>query len=72
MMKIAAALYIKVKTLEMGANKSHNSIKQKEIKISSKFKKYLSRMTEVIDGNCKKLPNTPVYYFHHDFKQENM
>ena len=25
-----------------------------------KFKKYLQRMTQVIDGTCKKIPNTPV------------
>ena len=31
-----------------------------EVKIGNKFKKYLSRMSEVIEGSCKKIPSTPV------------
>ena len=31
-----------------------------EVKIGNKFKKYLRRMSEVIEGSCKKIPSTPV------------
>ncbi len=48
----AAVMYVK--------NKQGGQITQKEVKVSQKFKKYLTRMNEVIDGNSKKIANTPV------------
>jgi hypothetical protein len=34
-----------------------------EQKLGAKFKKYLLRMTQVIEGTCKKIPSTPVSIF---------
>lgn len=36
------------------------SASPQEIKLGNKFKKYMHRMTEVIEGSCKKIPSTPV------------
>ena len=42
-----------------------SQLSSKEVKISNKFKKYLMRMTQVIDGACKKIPNTTVRVNNH-------
>jgi hypothetical protein len=31
-----------------------------ELKTGNKFKKYMLRMNQVIEGTCKKIPSTPV------------
>ena len=54
-------MYIKVKRAELIPKLDDTmTFTPKETKISQKFKKYLSRMNDVIDGNSKKIPNTLV------------
>ena len=55
-------MHVKVRQSSSSSDlkQTDSSVSQKEIKISNKFKKYLMRMTQVIDGACKKIPNTPV------------
>ena len=50
---IASAAYLNVKKMGSEATSA-------DIKFSKKFKKYLDRMNEVMEGTCKKISNTPV------------
>ena len=60
---LAAEMLIKVHKASLPQKTTASDIPSpKEVKISQKFKKYLTRMSEVIDGNCKKIPNTPVNF----------
>jgi hypothetical protein len=60
-------MHVKVRKSSSGTElqKVDSQLSSKEVKISNKFKKYLIRMTQVIDGACKKIPNTPVRVNNH-------